>query len=182
MSVEDEGDLAFYVVLPCPPLAIAPSPYRRPPRIVPVNDVRHPTSFGPLGDTAQTDSRPLLGPAQTKPRFCSGLEGRVEYFSKRPLRPLTGRRLASRPNLQISVHELICLKLSTPSISTRDLTTSPAEPLEASWSKSGSKLVPLRPSWQLVMLRVHPHWGLRVARLLPVSCNWFESQRRCRRE
>lgn len=37
-------------------------------------------SFGPLGATAQTDSRPLLGPAQTKPRFCSGLEGRAEYF------------------------------------------------------------------------------------------------------
>lgn len=56
------------------------SPYLHPPRIVPVNDVQYPTSFGPLAATAQTDRRPLLGPAQTKPRCCSGLEGRAAHF------------------------------------------------------------------------------------------------------
>lgn len=122
VNVRDEGDLAFYVVWLCSPLATALSPYRHPPRIVPVNDVRYPTSFGLLGDTAQTDRRPLLGPAQTKPRCSSGLEGRPEHFrSGRYDR--TARRLASRPNLQF--HASIDLPDSSPlpRFSLRNLTT-----------------------------------------------------------
>lgn len=68
-----------------------------------------PRTWAPLAPTAQTKERPLLGPAQPRSRGYSGGRRQGRTYSKRPLRPPTGRRLDHRPNVEFKFRARIDL-------------------------------------------------------------------------